>query len=106
MLLKQRICIEFTDEEAAEFLALLRFCKKAINEKSLIINNIEIEKDECDIDGAEQETGYKKSSIYGLVHERKIPHYRRGRLLRFSRKELRAWKKPGKTADQIEAEAA
>lgn len=62
--------------------------------------------DECDISVASKITGYKESSIYGLVHHRAIPHFHRGRLLRFSIKELKEWKVRGKLVDEIEQEAS
>jgi excisionase family DNA binding protein len=41
---------------------------------------------------AEQLTGLKRSTLYALVHERRIPHVRlSGRLVRFRADEVRAW---------------
>lgn len=50
------------------------------------------EHDITDYDGAEDETGIKKNTLYTHVAEKRIPHIRLGkRLVRFSRKALRAW---------------
>lgn len=41
---------------------------------------------------AEQMTGIGRSSLYAMVHHRRIPHLRLGRrLVRFRRAELEAW---------------
>ena len=44
--------------------------------------------------GAFEETGITINTLYAMVHRKKIPHIRlTSRLVRFSRKELRAWMK-------------
>ena len=35
--------------------------------------------------------GYSLQTIYNKVHRNEIPHYKRGRTLRFRRSELDAW---------------
>lgn len=41
---------------------------------------------------AERMTGLGRSTLYGLVHERRIPHVRlSGRLVRFRASELQRW---------------
>ncbi|MBM4305180.1 MAG: helix-turn-helix domain-containing protein [Deltaproteobacteria bacterium] len=35
--------------------------------------------------------GVKVSTLYALVEERRVPHYRIGRLIRFSRSEINLW---------------
>lgn len=52
-------------------------------------------KDECGVDGAEEETGLLRSAIYKLCMADcpdPIPHKKFGKKLVFSRKELREWK--------------
>lgn len=53
-------------------------------------------------------TGYKKPYLYRLTSEKKIPHYKNGRELRFDPVELNAWMKRNKVKshDEIESEAA
>jgi excisionase family DNA binding protein len=48
-----------------------------------------------------------KGSMYGLVHQRKVPFCKRGKRLYFSEKELRAWIMSGRrqTIEEIEVEA-
>jgi len=43
------------------------------------------------IDEACEITGYKKSTIYSLVHKRIIPHFKRGKRVLFNRSELADW---------------
>lgn len=52
---------------------------------------------------AERITGLKKSTIYNLVQQRKIPHYKRGKRLYFDQKELLDWIRKGKrkTLDEL-----
>lgn len=52
---------------------------------------------------AVQVTGLKKSTIYNLVQQRKIPHYKRGKRLYFDQKELLDWIRKGKrkTLDEL-----
>lgn len=35
--------------------------------------------------------GLKKSTIYAYIHERKLPYYKRGHVVRFKVEELDAW---------------
>ncbi len=55
------------------------------------------------IDLAVKITGKAKSTIYGLVHSRSIPHSKQGKKLYFSRKNLLEWIHSGerKTASEI-----
>jgi excisionase family DNA binding protein len=48
-----------------------------------------------------------KPTVYGLVSRMEIPHYKRGKRLYFSRKELEKWLEEGKrkTRKEIEQEA-
>lgn len=60
------------------------------------------------IELAERVTGLTKSTIYGLVSKRQIPHKKRGRRLYFLETELTDWIKQHhrKTVYEIEQEAA
>lgn len=53
-------------------------------------------KDIGNIQIAIEETGLSSHSIYRLVSERKIPHYKKGGRLYFSRKALHNWIAAGK----------
>ncbi|MEJ7862370.1 MAG: helix-turn-helix domain-containing protein [Pyrinomonadaceae bacterium] len=67
------------------------------------LNNQKTETDEIGgIDLAVEITGKAKPTIYGLVHDRKIPHSKRGKQLYFSRRELTEWIKDGKRKTQSE----
>lgn len=43
------------------------------------------------VDEAAAFTGLAKQSIYGMTSRREIPHFKRGKSLRFRRSELEAW---------------
>jgi excisionase family DNA binding protein len=43
------------------------------------------------IDELSQYLGIKTSTLYAMVGERKIPHYKVGRLVRFKRSEIELW---------------
>lgn len=60
-----------------------------------------------DIDGAAAYTGYKKPYLYKLVHNRQIPHIKRGQKLMFYPSELNNWMQSGRrvTADDINTQA-
>ncbi len=46
--------------------------------------------------------GYKESTIRTLCHQRKIPHFKKGKLLRFNRQELLNWVNSGKRKTEEE----
>jgi len=48
-----------------------------------------------------------KQTLYGLVHQQKVPYYKKGKILIFKRAELIEWVEQGrnKTAVEIDAEA-
>ena len=52
-------------------------------------------------------THLSKSTVYGLVSQRKIPFFKQGKILRFKRSELMAWIESGrkKTIQEIEQDA-
>jgi len=56
---------------------------------------------------AAQFLGLTPATIYGLVHERKIPHSKRGKRLYFLEAELREWVRAGRqlTAEQLTDQA-
>ena len=49
-----------------------------------------------DIKGAAAITRFKPSYIYGLVHQKKIPHVKFGHSVRFDPRELDAWMRQGR----------
>ena len=49
-----------------------------------------------DIKGAAAITRFKPSYIYGLVHQKKIPHVKFGHSVRFDPQELDAWMRQGR----------
>lgn len=44
---------------------------------------------------AEEITGLKQSTIYSLISQRRIPHFKRGKKVYFSREDLTAWLRSG-----------
>ncbi len=44
-----------------------------------------------DIQSLSQHLGIKVSTLYSLAAERKIPHYRVGRLIRFKKEDINLW---------------
>ena len=58
------------------------------------------------IELAEEITGLTRPTIYGLVSKQKLPHFKRGKKLYFSRTDLESWIKSGrkKTISEIESE--
>jgi excisionase family DNA binding protein len=82
---------------------------KQIDERLIRIEKMLIEqKTTLDMDEAVEYTKIKKSYLYRLTSESKIPHYKRGNKLYFDRTELDSWMKqhPVKTEDEIDSEAA
>lgn len=57
------------------------------------------------IELAETVTGYKRPTIYDLVHKRLIPHSKRGKRLIFSKNEILEWLRSGKRKTQAEIQA-
>lgn len=43
------------------------------------------------VEGAADYLGLKKSTIYAYIHERKLPYYKRGHIVRFKVEELDEW---------------
>lgn len=71
-------------------------------EKMLVM--VASQKDVLTIDEVCMLTGYSKQRIYGLCSERKIPHYKQGRLF-FKRKEIEAWMTAKRVTTQAEIES-
>lgn len=56
------------------------------------MENIEEPMDKIDYEQASRMTGIKKPTLYAMVSQKRIPHFRLGgRLVRFSRSELGKW---------------
>ncbi len=64
-------------------------------------------KDTLDINEAATYTNYSKGYIYHLTHERRIPHYKRGKKVYFDKKRLDEWLKlqPVKSEEELESDA-
>lgn len=43
------------------------------------------------VEGAADYLGLKKSTIYAYIHERRLPYYKRGHIVRFKIEELDSW---------------
>ena len=71
-------------------------------EKMLVM--VASQKDVLTVDEVCMLTGYSKQRIYGLCSERKIPHYKQGRLF-FKRKEIEAWMTAKRVSTQAEIES-
>ena len=56
------------------------------------------------IEDAALVTGISKSFIYKMTSRHEIPHYKKGRLLYFDRKELEDWMKQNRVQTKAEAE--
>lgn len=73
--------------------------KKAINQSESFIDN-----DIMTIDEAAKLIKLAKSSVYGLVHQKKIPFNKVGKKLYFSKAEILQWINNGKHATKSELE--
>lgn len=65
-----------------------------------------VNKEVLTIDEAVLLTGFNKGYLYKLTSEKKIPHYKCGRELRFDRAELIAWMKSDRVKTQEEIDSA
>jgi len=66
--------------------------------------------DECDLMTIQEVSGFINmavSSVYGLVHRKKIPHIKRGKRLIFEKKQIVEWLQSGrqKTIQSIQSDA-
>ncbi|MBR6903404.1 MAG: helix-turn-helix domain-containing protein [Bacteroidales bacterium] len=61
-------------------------------------------KDALDINEAALLTGYSVNYLHQLTSRRRIPHYRQGNFLRFSKKELEAWLLQNRVSTKAETE--
>lgn len=61
-------------------------------------------KDALDINEAALLTGYSVNYLHQLTSRRRIPHYRHGNFLRFSKKELEAWLLQNRVSTKAETE--
>jgi hypothetical protein len=79
MLLKQRISIEFADEEATEFLNIFRTCKKIIEERNNPANQPQAAKEFLTEPEARELLGnISKTLFHKLKREGKIESYHCG----------------------------
>lgn len=94
MLLKQSILIEFTDDQASEFLNLFRDVRKLLNNKTEEIKTGQKEiltlNDACDF------LNLSKPTIYSLTSKNQIPFIKKSKKLYFRTSELILWLNEGK----------
>lgn len=86
---------------------LIKDCfRNVLKEQTVAAEEPPPKSDICRIDGAVEITEFTKSTIYGKVHKKTIPHIKQGGLLRFSRKALIQWLIDGnvKTEEQNQSE--
>jgi excisionase family DNA binding protein len=62
-----------------------------VSEKGIVSGQISKQKQLMDMNEASEYLGIRKNTLYEWVMERKIPHVRVGRLLKFRREDLEAW---------------
>ena len=62
-----------------------------VSERSIVSGQISRQKQLMDMNEASEYLGIRKNTLYEWVIERKIPHVRVGRLLKFRREDLEAW---------------
>ena len=62
-----------------------------VSEKSIVSGQISRQKQLMDMNEASEYLGIRKNTLYEWVIERKVPHVRVGRLLKFRREDLENW---------------
>jgi len=62
-----------------------------VSEKDIVSGQVSMQKQLMDMNEASEYLGIRKNTLYEWVVERKIPHVRVGRLLKFRREDLEAW---------------
>ena len=92
MLLNQKITIEFTQEQAHEFLSLFRKIKKFIDVNGLQISSPKY----MNIEEAADYIDRPKSYLYGQTHKNQISHIKKGRKLYFRKDDLDKFLEAGK----------
>jgi len=88
---KERIKV-FTPEQVKEYLSSLNSIG-IVSEKGIVSGQIKKEKELLDTKEAAEFLGIKKSTLYEWIIQRKIPHIKVGRLVKFRRKDLEEWLK-------------
>jgi len=64
-----------------------------VGKKGIISGQIKKEKQLLDTNEASEFLGIKKNTLYEWVIQRKIPHIKVGRLVKFKQEDLEAWLK-------------
>ena len=87
-----------------EFELVIENClRRVLSETHSLVKPPEIEEaDLCDIDEAAKILGYKISTIYSKTSKNALPYIKQGKLLRFSKSDLKAWINSGKRATKQE----
>ena len=60
-------------------------------DQKVVENVVDVSKEYFNIQDISRYLGIKPSTLYAMVEERSIPHYRVGKLIRFKRAEIDAW---------------
>ncbi len=77
----------------------------AINKRNAENDTDKRQTDALSMDRVVEVYGLKKSFLYSLVHTKRIPHYKVGRLLFFSKKEVEAFILSNRVSTYDEAES-
>jgi excisionase family DNA binding protein len=72
--------------------------------KNLNTSNSSVQDVFMNIDETAKLINLAKSSVYGLVHQNKIPYHKKGKRLYFLKSEILSWLKSGKHQTQSEIE--
>lgn len=96
-----------TQELLERLLVEVLVVKKMVLDNSDKTNPIESSKDVLSVDECARLIGMKKSTIYKLTHERRIPFYKpNGNRLYFNRAEVMRWLQSNRTASDTEIDQA
>jgi len=82
----------YIPEQVKGFLSSLDSAR-IVSEKGIISGQIKKEKQLLDTKGASEFLGISKNTLYEWIIQRKIPHIKVGRLVKFKREDLEAWLK-------------
>jgi len=86
---KERIRF-YLSEQVKEFLSSVA-PSRIVSEKGIVSGQISREKQLLSISEASEFLGIKKNTLYEWIIQRKIPHIKVGRLVKFRREDLEAW---------------
>ena len=107
----QKLSFEQLPDAVGQLLQEIHSIKHYLMDKPLanvITSFSKPEKEFLTVEDVSQIIDLKKSSIYQLIYQHKIPHYKKGGRLYFDSMEIDEWVRSGKrkTLDQIKKEAS